>query len=124
MVHDFGPPLRIPSEAPEVVQDDQSPYVTSPEKYFVRSYSRAGASRACQPSVNHAPKSLNDIPFENLPPLRRAYTLAASLPPSRKHKKTPGLFPFVLVVVIAFLVGGGIGGGIGSWAGKHAGASR
>jgi hypothetical protein len=124
MVSDFGPPLRIPSDAPEVVQDDQSPYLISPDKFFVRSYSRAGTSRQSRPLAGHASKTFNDIPFQNVPPLKRAHALASRFPSASKPNRKIGLIPIALVAVTAFLVGGGIGGGIGSWAGKHAGASR
>ncbi|PQE22048.1 hypothetical protein CJF30_00010005 [Rutstroemia sp. NJR-2017a BBW] len=123
MVSDFGPPLRIPSEAPEVVQDDQSPYLMSPDKFFVRSYSRAGTTRPPRPVNGLDSKSFNDIAYQNVPPLRRAHALAARFPPPSKSKRKIGLIPLALVAVTAFLVGGGIGGGIGSWAGKRAGIS-
>ncbi|KAM3081343.1 hypothetical protein ACMFMG_004812 [Clarireedia jacksonii] len=124
MVSDFALPLRIPpSEAPEVVQDDQSPYLNSPEKYFVRSYSRANSSRASQPLVGHASKSVSGIPFQNNPRLKGEHTLQSRSSSPTKSKRNIGLIPLCLVAVTAFLVGGAIGGGIGSWAGKHAGVS-
>ncbi|KAB8298562.1 hypothetical protein EYC80_000741 [Monilinia laxa] len=107
-------PLHISSEAPEVVPEEQSPYLTSPDKYFVRSYSRRASNHLISPKT----KPYDEIPFQEFPPPRRAYDLAPYRPPP-KQKKNIGLVSIVLVAVVSFFLGGGIGGGIGGWIGKH-----
>ncbi|KAF7918647.1 hypothetical protein EAE99_008841 [Botrytis elliptica] len=111
-------PLHISSEAPEVVPEEQSPYLlTSPDKYFVRSYS---VRRASNHLISPLSKQCDNIPLQEVsfPPPKRAYDLARYLP-APKQKKKFGLVPIVFIAVVSFLIGGGIGGGIGGWVGKH-----
>lgn len=108
-------PLHISSEAPEVVPEEQSPYLSSPDKYFVRSYSGRMAANHLISPFN---KTYDNIPFQEFPPPRRAYDLA-SYRPQPKQKSRFGLVPIVLIAVVSFFIGGGIGGGIGGWVGKH-----
>lgn len=110
-------PLHISSEAPEVVPAEQSPYLTSPDKYFVRSYS---VRRASNHLISPLSKHCDNIPLQEVtfPPPKRAYDLARYSPPPKQKKKI-GLVPIVLIAVVSFLIGGGIGGGIGGWVGKH-----
>ncbi|APA15938.1 hypothetical protein SS1G_09166 [Sclerotinia sclerotiorum 1980 UF-70] len=113
-------PLHISSEAPEVVHEEQSPYLTSPDKYFVRSYSGRRASNHLISPLN---KPYDNIPLQEFPPPRRAYDLAPYRPPPKQKNKF-GLVPFVLIAVVSFFIGGGIGGGIGGVIGKHNSPSK
>lgn len=114
-------PLHISSEAPEVVLEEQSPYLTSPDKYFVRSYSGRRASN--HHLITPSNKLYDNVPLQDFPPPRRAYDLAPYRPPPKQKKKF-GLAPIVWIAVVSFFIGGGIGGGIGGWVGKHNSTSR
>ncbi|KAI9642136.1 hypothetical protein NHQ30_008938 [Ciborinia camelliae] len=109
-------PLHISSEGPEVVPEEQSPHLTSPDKYFVRSYS---GRRPSNHLISSSAKQYDNIPFQEFPPPRRAYDLAPYRPPPKQKNNKFGLVPIILIAVVSFFIGGGIGGGIGGWVGKH-----
>lgn len=101
-------PLRKSSEGPEVVQPDY------PDKYAISeklSNARLGRWTQSQKQVDPSRVETRNFPspMPNLP---------SNIVPDRVERigtkrKTFGLVTTVILVIIAFLLGGGIGGGIG-----------
>ena len=134
-------PPRYSSEAPEVVHEVHELYSPDfspvPDKYFVRSHSKAYSSKwkssGSGGTAGSSQRSdLTRTPYNDLLSVagsgqskHRSYAVPQVFTTPQKPQKA-GLawIPIIVIVIVAFIVGGGIGGGVGAvLAGKHSNPS-
>jgi hypothetical protein len=129
---------RSSSEAPEVVNEVHELYSPDfgalPDKYFVRSHSKAYSTKwkrtsgSGRTAASSKRSDLTRTPYNDLQSVTgsgqsryRSYAVPQTFaPPPKPQGARLAWVPIIVIVIVAFIVGGGIGGGVGAvLAGKH-----